>query len=161
MIDWVLPEHNPTGAVYGTLIIGAVLATESAGRETLLETVGALALALALYWLAHAYADTLGQRLDRQTPLSAAGLLRALVRDWAIVRGAGMPILALLVASAAGASLATAVLAAVWASAALIVAFELLAGVRAGLRGTELMLQACAGAAMGLVIIALRVVMHS
>jgi hypothetical protein len=159
-IDWILPEKNPTGAVYGTMIVGAVLATESAGRETLVETVTAVALALGLYWLAHAYAATLGQRLDNQTPLSTAALRRALVRDFAIVRGAIAPILALLIAAAAGASLATAVLAAVWTSAVLIVTFEVVAATRAQMRGRELIVQVCVGAIMGLAIIALRVVMH-
>jgi hypothetical protein len=68
--------------------------------------------------------------------------------------------LGLLIASALGASLTTAVLVAVWTSAASIVAFELVAGIRAGLRGTELIGQVCVGAVMGLAIIALRAVMH-
>jgi hypothetical protein len=158
--DWVEPHDNPAGVVYGTLIVGAVLATESARRETLLETVAATVLALLLYWLAHSYAQTLGERLDRQVPLSAAGIAGSLVRDRAIIRGAMIPILALLIASGAGASLSGAVLAAVWTSAATIVVFEVLAGIRAELRGTELVVQVCAGALMGLAIIGLRTLLH-
>ena len=160
MIDWVEPNENPAGVVYGTLIIGAVLATESARRETLLETVAATVVTLLLYWLAHAYAATLGDRLDRQVPLSPSAVARALVRDRAIIRGAAVPILVLLIVAALGASLSTAVLLAVWASAATILVFEVLAGVRAELRGTELIVQVCAGAVMGLAIIALRTVLH-
>jgi hypothetical protein len=159
-IDWLEPDHNPTGVVYGTMIIGAVLASESVRRETLVETVGATLLALLLYWLAHSYAATLGERLDRQVPLSASGIWRALLRDRAIVRGAIIPILALLIASALGASLATAVLVAVWTSSATIIAFEVVAGIRAELRGRELAVQICAGAVMGLAIIGLRTVLH-
>lgn len=159
-IDWLEPDHNPAGVVYGTLIIGAVLATESARRETLLDTVGASLLALLLYWLAHSYAATLGERLDKETPLSATGVLRSLIRDRAIVRGAMVPIIALLIASAIGATLETAVLAAVWTSSATIVAFEVLAGFRAHLRGSELVVQICTGTVMGLAIIALRTVLH-
>ncbi|HWF74147.1 MAG TPA: hypothetical protein VG186_12420 [Solirubrobacteraceae bacterium] len=159
-IDWLEPDHNPAGVVYGTLIIGAVLATESVRRETLADTVGATVVALVLYWLAHSYAATLGDRLDRQIPLSAAGVVRSLVRDRAIVRGASIPIIALLLASAFGASLATAVLVAVWTSSATIVVFEVVAGIRAELRGRELVVQICAGAVMGLAIIALRTVLH-
>ena len=137
-----------------------MLATESVRRENLLETIGATVLALLLYWLSHSYAATLGERLEQQTPLSAAAVLRSLVRDRAIVRGAGIPILALLIASALGASLATAVLVAVWTSAAAVVAFELLAAARAQLSGTELIVQVGAGAVMGLAIIALRALLH-
>jgi hypothetical protein len=159
-IDWIEPNHNPAGVVYGTLIIGAVLATESARRETLLETVGATVLALLLYWLAHAYAGTVGDRLDRQIPLTASGIARALGHDRAILRGALVPILVLLLASAVGASLATAVFLAVWTSAGAILVFEVVAGVRAQLRGSELIVQVCAGAVMGLAIIALRTLLH-
>ncbi|MEA2199298.1 MAG: hypothetical protein QOJ25_3349 [Solirubrobacteraceae bacterium] len=160
MIDWIEPDHNPAGVVYGTLIIGAVLATESVRRETLLETVGATLLALVLYWLAHSYAATLGDRLDKDIPLTAGGIVRSLVRDRAILRGASIPILALLIASAVGASLATAVLIATWTSAATVVAFEVVAAIRARLRGKELIVQVCVGGVMGLAIIALRTVMH-
>jgi hypothetical protein len=160
VIEWVSPDENPAGVVYGTVIIGAVLATESPGRETLLETFVAIELALALYWLAHAYAHTLGERLDSQTPLTAAGFLRSLLHDLAIVRGASIPVLALLISSAFGASLATAVLLALWTSALAVVAFELVAGIRAGLRGRELIVQVGVGAVMGLAIIALRAVLH-
>jgi hypothetical protein len=159
-IDWLEPDHNPAGVVYGTLIIGAVLATESVRRETLLDTVGGTGLALVLYWLAHSYAQTLGDRLERQVPLSASGLVRSLVRDRAIIRGASVPIIALLVASALGASLATAVLVAVWTSSTTILIFEVVAGVRAQLTGRELIVQICAGAVMGLAIIGLRTVLH-
>ncbi|MDQ6777948.1 MAG: hypothetical protein M3071_17450 [Actinomycetota bacterium] len=159
-IDWLEPDHNPAGVVYGTLIIGAVLATESVRRETLLETVGGTVVALVLYWLAHSYAQTLGDRLERQVPLSASGLVRSLVRDRAIIRGASIPIIALLVASALGASLATAVLVAVWTSSTTILVFEVVAGVRAQLTGRELIVQICAGAVMGLAIIGLRTVLH-
>jgi hypothetical protein len=158
--DWIEPDHNPAGVVYGTLIIGAVLATESVRRETLLDTIGATVLALVLYWLAHSYAATLGDRLDKQIPLSAAGIVRSLVRDRAIIRGASIPILALLIASGIGASLATAVLVAVWASAATVIAFEIVAAIRARLRGKELVVQVGVGAVMGLAIIGLRTVLH-
>jgi hypothetical protein len=146
--------------VYGTLIIGAVLATESVRRETLLDTVGGTVLALLLYWLAHSYAATLGDRLDKEIPLTASGILRSLVRERAMIRGASIPILALIIVSAFGASLGTAVLVAVWTSAGTIVSFEVLAGVRAQLRGRELVVQVCAGAVMGLAVIGLRTLLH-
>jgi hypothetical protein len=159
-VDLALPDHNPAGVVYGTLLIGAVLATESVRRETLVRTLAATGLALVVYWLAHAYSATLGDRVERQIPLTADAFGHALVRDLAIVRGAAVPMLALLIASAAGASLDTAVVVAVWTSAVSIFVFEFVAGIRAALRDTELLLQVLAGAVMGLAIIALRAVLH-
>ena len=62
-IDWVLPEDNPAGVIYGLITVGALLAAEGALGETYPETVASLVLAICLYWLAHAYADMLGHRL--------------------------------------------------------------------------------------------------
>jgi hypothetical protein len=160
VLDWALPGENPAGAVYGTLTIGALLAAESNLHDTFPETVGSVAAALAIYWLAHSYAELLGHRLTTHERLTARALGRALGRDWAIVRGAGAPLLALVVAWAVGASQETAVTAALWTCAVSLVAFELLAGLRARARRGELALELCVGAAMGLGVIALRVILH-
>jgi hypothetical protein len=122
--------------------------------------VGSALIALALYWLAHAYADLLGHRLATQARLSASALARSFIHDWAIVRGAGIPLLALLIAWALGTTQATAVSAALWTVVASLVLFELLAGVRARARPGELLLEGCVGATMGLAILALKVVLH-
>jgi hypothetical protein len=159
-LDWIEPHKNPTGVVYGTLLIGAVLATESFRRETLLRTVAATALTLLVYWMAHSYAEMLGDRLERHGRLSVGGFRRSLARDWAIVRGGFVPVLALLIVSAAGASLYNAVAVAVWTSAITIFLLELVAGIRAELNGTELAVQVCAGAIMGATIIVLRALLH-
>ncbi len=159
-IDWVLPEDNPAGVIYGLITVGALLAAESALGETYPEMVSSLVLAICLYWLAHAYADMLGHRLATHQHLSTGVLLRSLRRDWAIVRGATVPLVSILVAWIAGASLEAADTIAVWACAVSVVAFELLAGVRARSTRRELALEGCVGTAMGLAILALRAIVH-
>jgi CHASE2 domain-containing sensor protein len=158
--DWVLPEDNPAGVVYGLIMIGAVMAAESGLHDTYLETAGSAVLTVGVYWLAHAYADLLGRRLAVREHLTGRALLRALAHDWAIVRGATLPLLALLVAWAAGAAQTTAVSAAVWTCAVSLVAFELLAGIRAKSTPRELVLEGCVGTVMGLSIVALRAILH-
>ena len=113
-LDRLLPGENPAGAVYGTITVGALLAAESSLRDTYPETIGAVVVALLVYWLAHSYAELLGQRLAAGERLTVSGLGRALGRDWAIVRGAGAPVLALLVAWAVGASQETGVTVGLW-----------------------------------------------
>ncbi len=159
-LDRLLPGENPAGAVYGTITIGALLAAESSLRDTYPETIAAVAVALLVYWLAHSYAELLGQRLTADERLTASGLARALGRDWAIVRGAGAPLLALLVAWAVGANQETGVTVALWTCVASLLAFELLAGLRARAQPAELALELCIGAAMGLGVILLRVILH-
>jgi hypothetical protein len=159
-LDWALPGENPAGAVYGTITVGALLAAESGLHDTYPETVGSVVVALVIYWLAHSYANLLGGRLAARRHLTARGLALALVRDWALLRGAGVPLLALLAAWAVGASQGAAVTAALWTCAVSLVAFELLAGLRTRARPAELALELCVGATMGLGVITLRVITH-
>jgi hypothetical protein len=151
---------NPGGVIYGILAIGALLAAESGEHESYLDTLASAAIAAALYWVAHAYAELLGQRLAERERLGASALARALAHDWAIMRGAALPLLAIVVAWVAGASQQTAVIAALWSAIASVVAFELLAGVRAQASARELVFDAGVGAAMGLTVLALKIVLH-
>jgi hypothetical protein len=151
---------SPAALIYGTIMIGTLLAAESTKRETYARTVGAVVLAICLYWLVHGYARFAAHRLRERLPLELAGLARALAQELSIVLGAAPPLLAVAVCWIVGASLATAVAAAIWADVATIVAIELLAGMRADLRGRDLMFQTLLGALLGLLIIVLRLVLH-
>ncbi len=153
-------EENPTGVVYGTILIGALIAAESGAHDGYLDMIGSTVLGLGIFWLAHSYSTILGRRLSRKEHLTARALGRALGHEWSIVRGASVPLLTLLIAWAAGASEATGVDAAVWAAIASLVMFELLAGLRAGSTPREFALEAAVGATMGLAILALKFVAH-
>jgi hypothetical protein len=160
LLAWVLPGTNPAGAIYGMIAIGALLAAESGLRDTFLETLASALIALALYWLAHAYADMLGQRLENRAQLTAAGLGRTLLHDWTIIRGGAVPLLVLVACWAAGTSQETAITIDLWVTAGNLLTFELLAGLRARSRPAEFLLEGCVGATMGLGILALRVILH-
>ena len=155
-----MPAENPAGVVYGVIAIGALLAAESGRHESYVDTVGSALIAAALYWLAHAYATVLGRRLVTLERLTARALSRALIHDWAIIRGAAIPLLALLIAWAAGAAQETAVTTALWCAVVSVVAFELAAGIRSRATPGELALELGVGMAMGLAILALKVVLH-
>ncbi len=155
-----MPGENPSGVVYGIIVIGALLAAESGRHETYLDTIASAAIAAALYWLAHAYAEVLGRRLALHERLTAGALGRALANDWAIMRGAALPLTVLAVAWAAGAAQQTAVTAALWSTVVSLVAFELIAGIRSQASPRELALEGAVGAAMGIAILALKIVLH-
>jgi hypothetical protein len=159
-VEWVVPERNPAGAVYGIITVGALLAAESGLRETYAETIGSVSIAVVLYWFAHSYADVLGLRLTEQRRLSWGELWHTFVQDWAIVRGASAPLMALLVGWAVGAGQASAVSAGVWTAVASLIAFELAAGIRSRAKPAELTLEVFVGATMGLAILALRALLH-
>jgi hypothetical protein len=157
---WLVPAENPAGAVYGLLAIGALLAAESGRHESYIDTLLSAVIAACTYWLLHAYATVLGRRLAGEERLDARALLAALAHDWALLRGAAIPLTALLLAWATGATQRTAVLAALWSAVAGLVGFEVLAGIRARARPRELALEAAVGLAMGLAVLSLKIVLH-
>src|SRR6059058_1742497 len=75
---------NPAGVIYGLIAIDALLAAESGVHETFPDAVASAVIAAALYWLGHAYATALGERLRGGAHLSFAALRQALAHDWAI-----------------------------------------------------------------------------
>ena len=151
---------NPAGLVYGTIAVGALLAAESARQETYPRTIIAVAIALILYWLTYSYAEFTGRRIEQQQAVTLSGMLEAAASELAVLLGAAMPFLALIICWAFGASLNTAVTIGIWTSAAMVVAIEVLIGIRAELTGRQLALQSAFGAFLGLLIIALRIVLH-
>jgi hypothetical protein len=153
-------DDNLAGAVYGTIAVAALLAAESARRETYLSTVAAVVITLALYWLAHSYAEFTGERLRTGERITLAGFSRMMARELTILIGAAVPLGVLLIAWGNGASLTTAVNAAIWTSAAMIALIELIVGLRSDLSGRELAAQAMLGGVLGLAVVALRVVLH-
>jgi hypothetical protein len=159
-MEWFVPEVNPGGAVYGIITIGALLAAESGAHETYAETIGSAVIAMLLYWIAHSYSDVLGLRLSEQEPFGWGRLWQTFTRDWAIVKGASVPLLALVVAWAAGAEQATALAIGVWTAVASLIAFELAAGIRAQARPAALVREVIVGATMGFAILALRALVH-
>jgi hypothetical protein len=151
---------NPGGAIYGTLTVGALLAAEQAGRETYAKTIVAVAVAMILYWLAHAYAGSAEHRLREEEPLTPGLVGRTMLHEVSILVGAAVPLLVVVLFGLFGAALATAVSAGAWTSAIVIVALELIAAVRAELHGREFVVQVVIGALLGVLVIVLKVLLH-
>ena len=157
---WLIPDENPEAAVYGLLAIGALLAAESGRHETYLRTLLSAVIAACLYWLLHAYALALGHRLGRPERLSPRALTLALAQARPLLRGAAIPIAALIVAWTAGAAQGTAVTIAMWSAIACLVIFELVAGLRSRAAPSELALDASVGLTLGVAVLALKIVLH-
>ena len=155
----MIPESS--GAyVYGTILVATLLAAESPGRESYGETTAAVAVALAVYWLAIAYAESVAHRAQRKEHFSAVGFARVAIRELTVILGALGPLLALFGCWAAGASLSTGVTVAVWCAAGIIAATELILGLRSHLDGADLVVQTGFGTLFGLAVVALRVLLH-
>jgi hypothetical protein len=151
---------NPGGLVYGTILVATLLAAESPKRETYAKTVAGVALALLIYWVANAYAEYTGHRVSSSTPFELSEFTTAARHELAVIYGALAPLAVLLVCWAIGASLSAGVATAVWVAVAMILATEIVIGIRTDLNGRELVAQTAIGALMGLMVIALRVLLH-
>jgi hypothetical protein len=161
-IAWLVKVtgDNAGGAVYGTVMIGILFAAEDVPSVGYPDAVGAAVIVLALYWLTSLYTYTLGMRLRSGEPLSANVFWRSCLHELPIVEGALLPLLALLAAWAAGASVTTGVGIATWTTAVSIVILEFAAGWRSGLGLGRLLLQAGGGAAIGFGIVGLKLLLH-
>jgi hypothetical protein len=115
---------------------------------------------MLVYWLAHADYVFTENRLEHNRPLTLGGLARTLRHEMMILAGAAMPLLVLLICWVAGVGLRSAVTAAIWTSAAMIVVIEVVAGVRAERSVRALAVQAAVGLVFGLLVIVLKVILH-
>lgn len=158
--DWIVPAKNPARVVYGIITVGALMAAESGHHESYADMIGSAFITTGLYWLLHAYSSVLGHRLATGERLTPAGLSHGLVEEWAIVRGAAIPLLALVIAWATGAAQETGITVALWSAVVGLVLFELVAGLRSRARPGELVLEVGVGLALGMAILGLRIVLH-
>lgn len=150
------PERNLSGAIYGTITAGALLAAESSYRQTLAQAVSALATTLVLYWFAHTYASLLDRRLRTARRWTPRDFITGLLHEWPIVQGAFIPALVLVAVVVAGASVRVAEYAALASSAVLLIALEVLAGQRTGSGKTEVAVDVAVGIVLALGLIAIK-----
>jgi hypothetical protein len=148
------------GIVYGTIIVATLLAAESARSETYGKTIGAVVLAMLTYWLAVSYSHYSGERVEHERGFDHREFGRTVINEVTLLIGAVPELLAVLVVWALGESLGLAVRVGVIVAAVTIVVVELVTGIRADLHGRALVVQTLIGAVFGLLIIALRLVLH-
>ena len=151
---------NAAGLVYGTILVATLLSAESALEQTYAKTVLGVIVALVTYWLALAYARFTGERLEQETRATVAGMVSAAVHELTVLAGALVPLAALIAFWIGGASLSTAVIAAVYFADAAIIGTEIFIGIRAGLTGVALIGQAAVGAVLGVLVLFLRLLLH-
>ncbi|HET6815982.1 MAG TPA: hypothetical protein VFH66_01985 [Mycobacteriales bacterium] len=162
LYKWIEPERNPQNTVYGTIAAGLIVAAEDPSAETYPRVVTATVIAVASYWLAHGYAHWLGQRFGPDGPRDRAGraLVGALGEEWPLAEGAAIPLVALLVAWGAGATLTIAMQAAVWTAAAAVIVFEIVGGLRRRLPAGQLLANATIGLALACGLLSVKLLLH-
>ncbi|QNN53450.1 hypothetical protein [Nocardioides mesophilus] len=147
------------GILTGTVVCAAVIAYGAGHVQSTAELCVAIFGTVLIYWLAHLHARTLGSSVAHgHHPLVA---LRSAVREtWPIAGASVLPILVLLVAEIAGASLRTAAWVALIATIALLTGYSYLAGARSGLGTWGRAASAAVGAGIGILVALLKVALH-
>jgi hypothetical protein len=144
----VEPVGHPESAIYGTLIAAAILATKAYNGQSGAEVIESAGLLLVIFWIAHVYASVLGERL------------RAALADQSMLLGSLAPVLVFAVVRGAGASVNSSGLAALWFTVGLLIFWGLLAAVRGGARGLELVAETLVCALLGFGVVVLKIFIH-
>ncbi len=156
----VEPTEHPAEAIYGTLIASAVIATNAAEGESGGKIFVTGLAVLTLYWLAHVYADVLGQRLATRERPGWRSIIRTALYDWALLRGALLPLAVFGVMRLLFASVDTAALIALWTTVLLLGCWGFVAAVRGGAKRFELLAETIVCAGFGVLVIVLKTVIH-
>lgn len=147
------------GIITGTVVCAAAIAYGAGHLQSTAELSVAIFGTVLVYWLAHLHARTIGASVTHgHHPRLALRL--ALAETWPIAGASVLPILILLVAELAGASLRTAAWAALMATIVLLTAYSYLAGRRSGLSAWGRVGSASVGAGIGILVALLKVALH-
>lgn len=150
---------EPAGAMYGTILVAGQLAVESVIDYSAAAVVGSLLASVVVFWLAHAYTDTLGSVISAG-PGKTVSFRTGLRKEWPIVESAIAPAAALLICTGLGANPSTAIVVAVVTADVELVGWAFLAARRAGLTGVHRVVASVVGALLGLALVALKVLIH-
>jgi len=141
--------------IYGAIITAAILAT--AGNELHTYTlVVSVVITLLVYWLAEEYAELLGEQVEGGVVPTWRYIRGALAATWPMVTASFGPLLALLLARLAGASIGVADNIGLVTAIVLLVVHGWSAARSAQLRRWQLAFATSVAVALGLVMVALK-----
>jgi hypothetical protein len=152
---WMGLESNPSGVIFGTITVGAVLAGENAKGETIGTSIEGSVLVVGLFWLVHAWSDDTGERIAGRRRLQWRPFALALEHQASILRSILLPVAALVIAGLAGASDATALWVGTITCAVALVLIELVSALRNRLPAREVVIDSGAGAVFGCALLVL------
>lgn len=147
-----------SGTVIGTIVAAGVLAVSAADEQPDVLDAGLYCLATVfVFWLAHAWAHSLGRRAANDPD---HGLVAGLRHELPVLESVVPPLAALAIASALGDSDENAITIAAWVCVAELGLFGAGIARREGASGLRVASTAAGCAALGLAMIALKAVVH-
>lgn len=141
--------------IYGAIITAAIIAAVGDHLPTLPLAV-LIVVTLVVYWAAEVYAELLGEHVARGQLPTWAYIRATLAARWPIVSASYVPLLALMLARVAGASVAAAANVGLAAAVVLLVFHGWSVGRASKLRGRQLLIVTSIAAGLGLVMVLLK-----
>ena len=148
--------EGTAAGIYGIIVGAAVLVTAHAETAAALDII--VIVTLTIYWVAERYARIVAERIHEGRRPSWRTVRAQLTSGWEIMSASLLPLLTLLVMSAAGTALSTAVIVALVCSTLLLC----VAGWRMGatLHPGERVASTVVAGMFGVVMIGLKVLLH-
>jgi hypothetical protein len=151
--------RNPSRAIYGTIVATAVTAASSSHGEPASLVAAAVAVTLVVFWIAHVYSAVLEDRYAGE-PLSAAVVREAAVEELAMVEAGLVSIVILLFGASGLIANDLSVTLALASGVAQLVIWGMVTARRAGWSWAAAALASTVDGLLGLVIIALKSLLH-
>jgi hypothetical protein len=153
----LVPGRQASGAIYGTLVTAGTIVAASEGAQDVVEVGITVAVTLALYWIAHAYAEVLGNA--EAVPPSWKVATRELAVESPMAAACVIPLLVLIGADILGASFELAVTIALCATVGLLLLWGTLAARRARLSRAWALISGLVYTLIGAAIVILKLVL--
>jgi hypothetical protein len=156
-------EHaNPARAIYGTILVMAVITAlshdDNVGSGELIVAVLATTF---VFWIAHVYAEVLGRRVEGEGGRPTFATIAVAARgEWPLVEAALLPVLCLLVGVVGVVETDTAVSIAIGAGVVELFAYGIAAGRRLHLSTGATIVVGVVNGAIGLLVVLLKVLVH-
>ena len=156
--DLLTEERATANAIYGIIVSSGVMA--SADSSSVVKLAAAVLVTLLVYWAAERFAHVMGQRIVHSPELTAGQLRQHLGTGWELVSASFLPLGVLLGSGLLGASVDRAVVAALICATLLLFAAGWRVGREAALSPSARLLSALCSGAFGVVMIALKALLH-
>jgi hypothetical protein len=154
-------QSNPARAIYGAILVMAVIiAISHDDTVTSAAILGAVGATTLVFYLAHVYAEALGNRVAGGPTKAFTNVRAAAIHEWPLVEAAVLPVIALLIGVIGIVGRDTAVSIAIAAGVVELFAWGIAAGRRLKLSLGATIGVGVANGALGLLMVGLKVLVH-
>jgi hypothetical protein len=155
-----VPEANYAAAIYGSILVAAMVASLSEAHADAGTLAVAVLASMVVFWMAHVWSDAVAARLRHPGPFSWPALRAAGRSQWPMLQAAALPVAVLVLAWAGAWSVTTAETLALAVSVVQLAAWGLFVGFHTFSSWPLAILSACVDGALGLTIVALKVLVQ-